>query len=191
MTTTTVDVIPEFSAQSKFQKIPGPLQQLPHKCAACYRYDNPDPDREGHLDFVTWNQDIEYYGVVFVCTDCLREIVNQLGWATEDQVKKAQEWILSLQAEVHKLTMENVNLRNAVGNLSLVRSDLGDFGPNLVAPVEASVEASGDSAGDANEPADEPKELGAADEESAGSADEQGSTDLRDDDDLSKLLDEI
>lgn len=188
---TSTEVIPEFSAQSKFQKLTGPLQQLPHKCASCYRYDNPDPDREGHLDFVTWNQDIEYYGIIYICTDCLREIVNQIGWATDIQVKRASNMIKDLLAQVSHLSEENENLRNAVGNLSTIAVGGAVAGRDFMVGVEAGDETIGGESGVADEPVNESEELGATDEESDGPADEPGSTDVLDDDSLSKLLDEI
>lgn len=186
-----MSIIPEFSAQSKFQFIDAPLQQMPHKCAACFRYDDPEWERNGHLKFVDFNCEFEFYGKLFICTDCLREMCNQLGWATEDQVKRANDTILGLIEQVSALSVENENLRDAVGNLSVVAADRVisniDRARGMV-DFEVADERPGEVAGDSSsdgEPAVR------ANEEPDGPANEPGPSDVFDDDSLTELLKDL
>lgn len=187
----TTSIIPEFNAQSKFLFVLGPLQQLPHNCASCRRYDNSNPEQEGHLEFLDFNVEIEFFGKIFLCRDCLREIVNQLGWADERQVARANNQISDLLEQVRMLSEENENLRNAVGNLSSLATASVSLGSSYVAPVEVSEESGGSSDGDGPDVVEHDGESSESDEEPAGSDDEQGSTDVRSYDDLEQLLNDI
>jgi hypothetical protein len=188
-------IIPEVSAQSKFQFVTAPLQQLPHKCAGCFRYDDPDCDKNGHLVFLDWNFEVEFYGKVFICVDCLREIVNQLGWATDKQVKRADNVISDLLGQVSALSVENENLRNAVGNLSIVAADRPAINFSSSSTMADFEVTDGDVADDTERVSDE--SISDSDvepginEELARQDDGEGSTDLRGDDDLNALLDSI
>lgn len=114
----TPEILPGISNYSKFQVVVEPLQQIPHKCAGCFRYTNNNPDDP--LKFITWNLDVEFYGVVFVCVDCIREILNQLGGANAKQVRDFKEVLHNQAGVIHELSDENMRLRNALGNLELV-----------------------------------------------------------------------
>lgn len=184
----TSSIIPEFNAQSRFLFIEGPLQQLPHCCASCRRYDNANPDLEGHLQFLDFNVEVEFFGKIFLCRDCLREVNNQLGWADEIQVERAQAHVQDLLEQVRLLSEENENLRNAVGNLSSVASRPVSFGTSLMVPMEISEEPSGGESGNAVDANDDSKESDGVNKGSAEQDDEQGSPDLRGDVDVDQLL---
>lgn len=184
----TSSIIPEFNAQSRFLFVEAPLQQLPHNCASCRRYDRANPELEGHLQFLDFNVEIEFFGKIFLCRDCLREVNNQLGWADEIQVKRAQAHIRDLLEQVRMLSEENENLRNAVGNLSSVASRPVSFGTSLMVPMEDGDETIGGERSDEPDTNNDGAESSGTDEGSAKSDDEQGSPDLRGDVDVDQLL---
>jgi hypothetical protein len=195
----TTSIIPEFSAQSRFLFVEAPLQQLPHNCASCRRYDRPEPERDGHLKLLDFNVEIEFFGKIFICEDCLREIVNQLGWADEYQVKQYNGVKADLLEQVALLSEENENLRNAVGNLSSVAARPSSPGVSVVVPVESSEELSDREVGDAVQPDVlaqgvaaginyEPDGAAGTNEGPVEPDDEPGPTDLRGDVDVDQLL---
>jgi hypothetical protein len=198
----TTSIIPEFSAQSRFLFIEAPLQQLPHNCASCRRYDRPEPEREGHLTFIDFNVEIEFFGKIFICEDCLREMVNQFGWADENQVKRYNDVKTGLLEQIKLLSEENENLRNAVGNLSSLATATVSLGSSYVVPVEGSEETANGPVGDtalvsngefedAEQPVIGSDNAAGANEEPVRPDDVEGSTDLRGDDDLEQLLNDL
>lgn len=198
----TTSIIPEFCPQSRFLFIEAPLQQLPHNCASCRRYDRPEPDREGHLTFIDFNVDIEFFGKIFICEDCLREMVNQFGWADENQVKRYNNAKAGLLEQIKLLSEENENLRNAVGNLSSLATATVSLGSSYVVPVEGSEETPDGSVGDTALVSDgefeEPRESVIGSDNAAGTNEElarpddvEGPTDVRGDDDLEQLLNDL
>jgi len=107
-----------YNYQSKFQLVTEPLQCLPHKCAACSRESNYN--REAPLQFVDWNLEVEFFGKVLICTDCLREMCNQMGYASPTQVAKLEKEKLLYLTYSNQLEKENQELKNALGSLGVV-----------------------------------------------------------------------
>lgn len=108
----------EYDYQGKFQLVTEPLQSLPHKCAGCNRessYDSQNP-----LQFVDWNLEVEFFGKIFICTDCLREMCNQMGYASPKQVIMLESNSKLYFDRCKQLESENEELRNALGSLGVV-----------------------------------------------------------------------
>lgn len=184
MTVPFVDVTsPDYDQQSKFQILTEPLQQLPHKCVGCSRYGRSN-DRDQLLQFVDFNAEVEFYGKIFICTNCVTEMANQLNFMHPENVMALVKAKSDLIDEVGQLLQDKEELTHALAGFRRVFGD-----PNLtVSPDVYSVES--------DERADVKPELSTEpDSESTGGEegltepdDEQGLTDLSDDEDLADFL---
>lgn len=182
--TETVSITEE--PQSKFQFFTEPLQTLPHKCAGCSRYSSNDPDNP--LRFVSWNLDVEFYGVIYICVDCLRQMAERMGYMEPKNVKSLIAKKSQLIQDVSNLLNENMELRNALGIVERVRSDSSVDSVSSV-PDEESDEESDVKVGDGDDIT-----LGDSEGEnrSLEQTTESGSTDVSDnEDDLSDFLGDI
>jgi hypothetical protein len=184
MTVPFVDVCdPEYDPQSKFQVLTEPLQQFPNKCVGCHRYGRSN-EQEQPVQFIDFNAEVEFFGKIFICTSCVTEMAGQLGFMTPENVKKLIEKKSQLIRDVSELLNDREELTNALAGFRRVFGD-----PDLtISPSVYSVEA---SSGEDVEP-DVSTELNLEstrrEERSTEPDDEQGSTDLSDDADLSEFL---
>lgn len=124
----------EYNYQSKFQLVTEPIQCLPHKCAACSRESSFKPNEP--LQFVDWNLEVEFFGKIFICTDCLREMCNQMGYASPQQVIRLESQRNVFADWYNNLKKENEELRNALGSLGVVFDNPIPELPDLVSIEE-------------------------------------------------------
>ena len=110
----------EYNLQSRFQFLVEPLPCLPHKCACCGRSFSPDPNPDEKLQFLDWNLEIEFFGKVYLCTDCLREACNQMGYASPEQVTRLESELKASKNTATAYMKENQELRNALASLNSV-----------------------------------------------------------------------
>lgn len=68
---------------------------LPAKCASC-GYAGGDSDRY----FIDFGLDIDFYGVVYFCTDCFRNVCVSLDYAGPSTVQSLRERVAVLEAAV-------------------------------------------------------------------------------------------
>jgi len=86
----------EFAPSGRFQLVDSPA--LPGKCACCgYAASgaNEPNDRRQYVDF---GMDIDYYGVVYLCTVCITTVATGLGFIvpeTADEIKAESEAVKS------------------------------------------------------------------------------------------------
>lgn len=163
----------EYNYQSKYQLVKEPLQSLPHKCAGCNRESSHDP--QNPLEFVDWNLEVEFFGKIFICTDCLREMCNQMGYANPAQVAKLEHRLAMYDKVLNSYDEQNQELKNALGSLGVVFSSPVPELPSMVPDEEDDDITLGDSEGETG---------------STEQATESGSTDVPSDesDDLSDLI---
>lgn len=130
----TTEDIPDYSYLSRFQFISGPPQQLPFHCAGCKGYDGL---------FLDINLEIEFYGKIYWCWNCIVEIAQQIGFKPEQQWSLLNQKIEQLDNVAFALRKENEDLRNALDSLNRVFSNpVIDSAPGVVA-VEEPAEQSG------------------------------------------------
>lgn len=181
MTETVISNL-EYNPQSKFLLVGEPLQQLPHKCCACSRYGSNIPEEP--LEFIDFNLDIEFYGKIFICVDCVREMANQLGFMDPSQVKQLVAKKSELIGDVSNLLNENKELRDALAGFRTVFGSSDTTVSDSFASVEGEDTLTEEPDGASTEPAEvEPEPI--------EQNDEPGLTDLSVDDTLDSLIDDI
>lgn len=138
-----MSIIPEFNVQSKFQFIDAPLQQGPNHCATCGRYDNvTDPAHYKPLKFCDPNFELEFYGKLFLCVDCIKEMAMQLGMVLPERVLPVEEALLRLSEEHVEVLNENSRLQ---GELSAFSSFVNS-GDRSLLPADSAVSSSTEGA---------------------------------------------
>lgn len=123
--------IPEnmvYTTIDKFQVLQGPATLPPYKCASC---GNEIMTKEQW--FVDWLFQLDFYGQVLFCTDCVRQMANQLGYMDPQQVRQLVEAKSKLIQQVSQLINENTELRNALAAIGIVTAD-SEFVKRDVAP---------------------------------------------------------
>jgi len=105
--------ITNFIAQSRFQVLEQPLS-APAKCAFCGIGHND----EGRRLFIDTSLDLDFYGVVYMCSTCLNEIAESLGYISNDKWDGLRLKTQYLNEENNNLKGENEGLRVAVSSLS-------------------------------------------------------------------------
>jgi hypothetical protein len=103
MTSSTVD---------RFQLLEAQQMDLPNKCAVCGSFTG-DHDKK----FITFGAWIEFFGTVYICTDCFMGAAALLDVVRKQQYLEALNQIKELQAVVTTLINENRGLRDAVDSL--------------------------------------------------------------------------
>lgn len=89
---------------------------LPGRCAIC-GYGGGDSNRR----FIDFGLQLDYYGAVNFCTECIREVAESIGYVPREFLDKAEEEIVHLRT----LVDNNTAVADVVGRL---RSDLATIG---------------------------------------------------------------
>lgn len=82
---------------------------LPHKCASCGCSTNHDGRK--YLDF---GISIDFYGVLYICSQCIVPLMNSHGWLSPDQSQELKEANAKLQLEALELRGKCVSYGNAL-----------------------------------------------------------------------------
>jgi len=139
--------IPEnmvYTTIDKFQVRQGPVDQPPYKCASC---GNPIISKDQW--YVDWLFTLDYYGQVIFCTDCVRQMCNQLGYMDPGQVRELVMTGSRVTAQNMELIEENKRLRDALAAIGLVTRDPESNRDSSVAD-SSEREASGPEVGDSS-----------------------------------------
>lgn len=91
----------EQRAQAKVKVLPVPVA-LPHKCASCGCSTNED----GRA-FYDFGINVNYYGVIYVCTECIVGLMNDVGWVSPAQHQAVVD-------KLQEVSSDNLNLRGKV-----------------------------------------------------------------------------
>jgi hypothetical protein len=83
---------------------------LPAKCSGCGIGHN----NENRRQFIDIGISLDFYGVVYFCTECFAEIAVSLGFISVDTWTDIQELSVKVAAENGELREENVGLRSTV-----------------------------------------------------------------------------
>lgn len=98
---------------SRFRILDQPYS-LPSKCAFCGIGHNED----GRRQFVDTGLDLDWYGVVYICTNCFIEIAQTLGFLSPQQYTNVCDAGIEAEIENIGLKVENDALRTALNLLS-------------------------------------------------------------------------
>ena len=140
---------------------------LPSKCAFCSLGHN----QGGTVSFIDTTLDLDFYGVVYICSNCLTEISANLGYIPPSSWEKIVKDSTNSLIENDRLRAENEGLRDAVNILT------GHHCPSTrirdaILEDEAGVETSGSANGT-------PKGIESAESKPDASSSEPGLSDLR------------
>lgn len=103
----------EVNVSGRFKVLNQPYA-LPSKCAFCSLGHNQD----GKVSFIDTTLDLDFYGVVYICSNCLTEIAKSLGFIPPEGWQKIVEDSTNSLIENDRLRAENNGLRDAVNILT-------------------------------------------------------------------------
>jgi hypothetical protein len=103
----------EINVSGRFKVLDQPYA-LPSKCAFCSLGHNQD----GKVSFIDTTLDLDFYGVVYICSNCLTEIAKSLGFIPPEGWQKIVEDSTNSLIENDRLRAENNGLRDAVNILT-------------------------------------------------------------------------
>jgi hypothetical protein len=83
---------------------------LPTKCSGCGIGHND----EGRRQFIDIGFSLDYYGVVYFCTECFAEIAVALGFISVDTWEHIEKLSIEVADENRELREENVGLRSTI-----------------------------------------------------------------------------
>lgn len=102
-----------INVSGRFKVLDQPYS-LPSKCAFCSLGHN----QNGTVSFIDTTLDLDFYGVVYICSTCLTEIAASLGYISPDAWEKIVEDSTNSLIRCERLQAENDGLRNAVNILT-------------------------------------------------------------------------
>lgn len=164
----------------RFTLFKGSPPMPPAKCVVC---------GSTHGEFVDFGFDLDFYGVIYFCSTCYGEgadcFISEKVKSLKNQVAKAREIVGILEKE-------NAELRNALGVIDRTRDRIHNspVDPNqltLSFDEDGENQPEGGKEGESGDNG----EVQGGQSGSSESSNESGRTDVRDDDDLEKLLSEI
>jgi len=97
---------------SRFQILSYNQLQYPHKCGTCGSFSGDNSRR--YVDFGCW---VEFYGTVYICTDCFLGATSELNVVPESKFKAVQQSNIELQTVVQTLISENRALRDGIDHI--------------------------------------------------------------------------
>lgn len=103
----------EVNVSGRFHVLDQPYS-APSKCAFCGLGHNND----GEVRFIDTTLDLDFYGVVYICSNCLNEIAESLGYISNDKwigLKYERE---AIHDENEIVRAENDGLRSALNILT-------------------------------------------------------------------------
>lgn len=98
---------------SRFRILDQPYS-LPSKCSFCGIGHNEDGKRQ----FIDTGLDLDWYGVVYICSTCFIEIAQTLGFLSPQQYTHVADAGIEAEVENRGLKVENDALRTALNLLS-------------------------------------------------------------------------
>lgn len=108
-----MNVVTAINVSGRFHVLDQPYA-APSKCAFC----SLGHSQDGTVQFIDTTLDLDYYGVVYICSNCLTEISRSLGYIPpamwEEIVKSSTDTLI----ENERLQAENDGLRSAVNILT-------------------------------------------------------------------------
>jgi len=151
-----------FALSGRFQLVDSPA--LPGKCACCGYAASGDTEPSDRRQYVDFGVDIDYYGVVYLCTACIATVATGLGFILPeiaDEIKAESE---AVKSELIRLNSAVEVINGLVGVLTSGNWVIsGNDDSTVVAEPPVTIDTEGE---------------GSDDSEAVKSADESGSDDL-------------
>jgi hypothetical protein len=103
-------------SQGRFPVIEASQMALPAKCYSC---GSNTPERK----YIDLHIDVEYYGVIYFCTDCFRNTANDVGYVSSEEFDILGKELSRVFASEDRTEKRYLAIRNA---LVYVLLDTGD-----------------------------------------------------------------
>jgi hypothetical protein len=103
----------EINVTGRFHVLDQPYA-APSKCAFC----GLGHSQDGKVSFIDTTLDLDFYGVVYICSTCLTEIAASLDYVSPQYWKTLKESYDQIYDENDRLAAENAGLRDAVNILT-------------------------------------------------------------------------
>lgn len=158
----------ETESLARFKMIPANLMIAPGKCAGCGKFSNDD--------FLDFGLEVEFYGVVYLCRECLVEAAIVFEYRPAEHYDRMANELAAVKAQLNMALDREEAMKNALASI-----DTSHLRPRLDSFSFVTVEAN-EYEGHPNDPIDA-RESG-SDEQ----GDEQGSPDLQRDDSIESIL---
>lgn len=111
-----MEFIVNETAGDRITLIPRPLT-LPGCCAVC-GYSGTNVGDAGDIRvFIDWQLDVEFYGRVYLCSDCILQAANALGWLGVKQAEELRAKVSEQESELIVLREQNERLRASLASL--------------------------------------------------------------------------
>ena len=160
------DFILRDTAGARIRVLPRPIV-APGHCVVCGHTGTNDTGDSQEVLFFDFSFDIEFYGRVYFCTQCMVEMMGDLGFITPTQAEQMRQHNAAQESELIVLRDQNERLRGSLN--SLLGGDNNSIPGDDVIPVS--------SDGDSGQETPIGSETSTGDElPSDGSISEQGST---------------
>jgi hypothetical protein len=104
---------------------------LPATCAVCGRNAN------GTIKFVDFNKDLDYYGAVVICEDCIKECMSLLDYTPNINFTNKVTELEVVQAELEVAQNELNRYKSALDALNFIRPDINPLNMDDVVESEA------------------------------------------------------
>jgi hypothetical protein len=111
----------------KVQLIQGTPPAAPGKCVVCGTTEGPQIDI---------NFDIDFYGAVYFCRNCLTQVANALEYKSPSQWRMAQEELQAKRDEIHKWRTMYDELKSALDSANVLRDFVSRIDGLASVPVE-------------------------------------------------------
>lgn len=158
----------ETESLARFKMIKPNQMIAPGKCAGCGKFSNDD--------FLDFGLELEFYGVVYLCRDCLTEAAMTFGFRPDVHYNQMQAELNRTKSQLIDSLDREEAMRNALASV-----DTKYYRPRLDPVVVTSVEVN-DGTGSIDDPSDdgEPRPV--------EPSNEQRSTGLFHDDSIESIL---
>lgn len=110
---------------------------LPATCVVCRRSAN------GAVKFIDFNLQLDYYGAVVFCEDCIKESLHVLDFIPTEKLQEVIEALTRTVEELEVVKDERDKYKSALDGLSFIRPDLNPLVVDDGNESEDSVESVG------------------------------------------------
>lgn len=93
----------QTTTSSRFKILDAPYA-TPGKCAVCgYAASGNETEPDDKRQYIDFGLDIDYYGVVYICTTCIHELTHQLGYILPVEADEFENKIEELTSRITRL----------------------------------------------------------------------------------------
>jgi len=110
------DFIVRETAGERIRVLSRPIV-APGKCVVCGHTGTNDTGDPQEVLFFDFSFDIDYYGRVYFCTQCMVQMMGSLGFITPTQAEQLRDKVAEQESELIVLRDQNERLRGSLNSL--------------------------------------------------------------------------